>query len=130
WNGAYTGIAPAANLISVRVLNSQGQGSVSAAIAGINWCIANKATYNIRVLNHSLDTTAVESYRDDPLCRAVRHAVDAGLVVCVASGNLGKDANGNKVFGAVHSPGIEPSAITVGAANTFGTDSRADDGVA
>src|SRR6185436_18610515 len=53
-----------------------------------------------------------------------------GLVVCVASGNLGKNANGQKVYGAVHSPGIEPSAITVGAANTFGTYSRSDDGVA
>src|SRR5262249_46959661 len=56
--------------------------------------------------------------------------VDAGIVVVAAAGNNGKDANGNKIFGQIHSPGDEPSVITVGAANTFGTDIRSDDGVA
>jgi serine protease AprX len=128
-NGAYLGVAPAANLINVRVLNSQGQGSSSTAIAGINWCISNKTTYNIRVINLSLGTTAVSSYTSDPLCQAVKRATDAGIVVCVAAGNRGKDAQGDKVYGAISSPGIEPSAITVGAANTYGTDQRSDDGV-
>src|SRR6266571_4210482 len=127
--GAYTGIAPGANLINVRVLGSLGQGSTSNAIAGIDWCIANKILYNIRVLNLSLGATAVDSYVNDPLCQAVRRAFNAGLVVCVAAGNNGKDAAGHKVYGGIHSPGIEPSAITVGAANSFGTDSRADDSV-
>jgi subtilisin family serine protease len=125
--GAYTGIAPAAKIINVRVLDSQGRGSVSAALAGIDWCITNKATYNIRVLNMSFGTTAVDSYLYDPLCQAVRQAFYNGLVVCVAAGNLGKDEQGAKIYGAVHSPGIEPSAITVGAVNTRGTKSRADD---
>src|SRR5215813_6200005 len=109
--GMYTGIAPVAKLINVRVLNSQGQGSMSNAIAGIDWCISNKATYNIRVLNISFGTTAVDSYVNDPLCQAVRRAFNAGIVVCVAAGNTGKDLSGQKVFGAIHSPGIEPSAI-------------------
>src|SRR5581483_6718173 len=128
--GAYTGIAPNARIINVRVLNSFGWGASSNAIAGIDWCITNKAAYNIRVMNLSLGATAVDSYQNDPLCQAVRRAVNAGIVVCVAAGNMGKDADGNKVFGAIHSPGIEPSAITVGAANTQGTDTRTDDMVA
>ncbi len=128
--GAYTGAAPAANIINVRVLDSQGRGTASNAIAGIDWCIENKIAYNIKVLNLSFGTVAVDSYVSDPLCLAVRRAVEAGLVVCVAAGNLGKDTLGNRVYGAIHSPGIEPSAITVGATNTFGSDSRADDGVA
>jgi serine protease AprX len=125
--GAYTGIAPGANLINVRVLDSQGRGSTSNAIAAIDWCISAKAIYNIRVLNLSFGAIAVDSYVNDPLCQAVRRAFDAGLVVCVAAGNLGKDQAGNKIYGAIHSPGIEPSAITVGASNTLGTDSRSDD---
>jgi serine protease AprX len=129
-SGAYRGIAPNAKIINVRVLDSQGRGSMSNSIAGIDWCIANKSVYNIRVLNLSFGATAVDSYVNDPLCQAVRRAFDAGLVVCVAAGNVGKDQNGNKLYGALHSPGIEPSAITVGAANTYGTDSRADDTVA
>jgi serine protease AprX len=80
-NGAYTGIAPAAKIINVRVLNSLGAGSMSDAIAGIDWCIANKALYNIRVLNLSFGTVAVDSYVNDPLCQAVRRAFNAGIVV-------------------------------------------------
>ncbi|HKP87685.1 MAG TPA: S8 family serine peptidase, partial [Blastocatellia bacterium] len=125
--GAYTGVAPAAKIINVRVLNSLGSGSLSNAIAGIDWCIANKAAYNIRVINISFGATAVSSYVNDPLCQAARRAFNAGIVVCAASGNSGKNASGNKIYGAIHSPGIEPSVITVGAANTYGTNSRADD---
>ncbi|HYY55782.1 MAG TPA: S8 family peptidase, partial [Pyrinomonadaceae bacterium] len=127
--GAYTGVAPKANIINVRVLNSQGAGSASDVIAGLDWCITNKTTYNIRVINMSLGTTAVDSYQNDPLCLAVRRAVDAGIVVVVAAGNAGKDSTGRKIFGSIHSPGIEPSAITVGAANTYGTDGQSDDQV-
>jgi subtilisin family serine protease len=78
----------------------------------------------------SLGAPAVSSYQNDPLCRAARALVDAGIVVVAAAGNNGKDANGNKIYGQIHSPGNEPSVITVGAANTFGTDARDDDGVA
>src|SRR2546421_540745 len=85
---------------------------------------------NIRVVNMSLGTPAVDSYRNDPICRAVRSLVNAGVVVVVAAGNNGKDSSDQKVYGMIHCPGNEPSAITVGAANTFGTDARNDDGVA
>ena len=78
----------------------------------------------------SLGAPAIDSYKNDPVCRASRALVDAGIVVVAAAGNNGKDANGNKVYGQIHSPGNEPSVITVGAANTFGTDSHADDAVA
>ena len=91
--------------------------------------MANRAAYNIRVVNMSLGTPAIESYRNDPVCRAVRRLVDAGVVVVAAAGNNGKNGLGQKVYGLIHAPGSEPSAITVGAANTFGTDERRDDGV-
>ena len=73
---------------------------------------------------------AIDSYKNDPVCQTVRRLVDAGIVVVAAAGNNGKDSLGHKVYGQIHSPGIEPSALTVGAANTFGTDARNDDGVA
>ena len=128
--GAYTGIAPGANIINVRVLGSVGQGAISDALAGIDWCITNKELYNIRVLNMSFGAITFDSYVNDPLCQAVRRAFNAGLVVCAAAGNLGKDENGTRLYGAIHSPGVEPSAITVGATNTFGTDQRSDDQIA
>lgn len=123
----YTGVAPGASIINVKVLDRSGKGYASDIIDGVNWCVNNRAYYNIKVMNLSLGTPAIDSYRNDPLCQAVRAAHDAGIVVVVAAGNDGKDKNGNKIYGTIHSPGIEPSAITVGAANTKGTDARSDD---
>ena len=129
-NSAYVGIAPNANVINLRVLNGLGTGRVSYILGALEWVLQNRAAYNIKVVNLSLGTQAVESYRNDPVCRAVRKLVNAGVVVVAAAGNLGKDASGQKLYGAIHSPGVEPSAITVGATNTFGTDQRSDDTVA
>jgi serine protease AprX len=128
-SGAYRGVASNAKIINLRVLNSLGKGSVSSLLSAIDWIKANRTTYNIKVVNMSLGTAAIDSYRVDPLCLAVRSLVDAGMVVVAAAGNEGKDGQGNKLYGQIHSPGIDPSVITVGAANTFGTDARNDDGV-
>jgi len=128
-NAAYVGIAPNANVLNLRVLGSQGTGRVSNILAALDWVLQNRTVYNIRVANISLGTAAVESYRNDPVCQAVRRLVDAGVVVVAAAGNNGKDASGQKLYGAIHSPGAEPSALTVGASNTLGTDWRSDDGV-
>src|SRR5438045_8319754 len=125
-----TGVARNANLINLRVLNSSGIGSASATLGALDWVMPNKATYNIRVVNMSVGMPAIDSYMNDPLCRAVRRLVDAGVVVVVAAGNNGKDSSGNKLYGRIHSPANEPSAITVGATNTLGTDARLDDRVA
>jgi serine protease AprX len=129
-NGAYRGIAPNANMVNLRVLNSQGRGTISNLLAALDWVKTNRAAYGIKVVNLSLGTAAVDSYKVDPLCLAVRSLVDAGIVVVAAAGNEGKDGQGNKLYGQIHSPGIDPSVITVGAANTLGTDARNDDGVA
>src|ERR1041384_7763496 len=126
-NGAYVGIAPNANLINLRVLNSDGVGTTAWVLRALDWVASNRATYNIRVVNMSLGMPAVDSYRNNPVCRAARRLVDAGVVVFAAAGNNGKDSEGNKLYGHIHAPGNEPSAITVGASNTFGTDERSDD---
>jgi subtilisin family serine protease len=125
--GAYKGAAHDGQIFNVKVLDSQGRGSVSQLLAALDWVIANRTMYNLRVVNLSLGMPAIDSYMNDPVCKAVRRMVDLGIVVVVAAGNDGKDAEGRKVYGQIHSPGIEPSAITVGASNTFGTDTRADD---
>lgn len=126
-SGAYTGVAPGANLLNLRVLDSAGQGSASHVIAALDWCITNQTAYNIRVINLSLGALAVESYKTDPLCLAARRAYSAGMVVVAAAGNAGKSEQGEKLYGGIHSPGIDPAVITVGAANTFDTIRRSDD---
>ncbi|MCV4939628.1 S8 family serine peptidase, partial [Escherichia coli] len=59
----------------------------------------------------------------------VKELTDAGLVVIAAAGNLGRTSDGRKVYGSIHSPGISPYVITVGASNSYGSDNRADDSI-
>jgi serine protease AprX len=126
---AYQGIAPNAKIINLRVLDQNGTGTISSILAALDWIYQNRAnaTYNMKVVNLSLGANALDSYTNDPLCKSVRKLVDAGIVVVAAAGNEGKDGNGAKIYGQIHSPGNEPSAITVGAVNTHGTDVRSDD---
>src|SRR6185503_4176209 len=126
----YVGMAPGAALISLKVLGKDGSGYVSDVIEAIEWAIANKDLYNIRVLNMSLGTPAGGSYRDDPMAKAAERAAAAGIVIVASAGNLGKLPDGTPLVGGVVSPGYTPSAITVGALNTKGTIGREDDGVA
>jgi serine protease AprX len=128
-NGKYVGIAPGATIYNLRVLNSGGTGRVSSVLAALNDLILYHAQYNIRVVNLSLGMPAIDSYKNDPICLAVRRLVDAGVVVIAAAGNDGKASDGNKAYGLIHAPGNEPSAITVGASNTYGTIDRNDDGI-
>ena len=62
--GAYEGIAPAANLVNLRVLDSTGAGKVSGVLAALDWLVANKSNYGIKVVNMSLGTPAINSYED------------------------------------------------------------------
>ncbi len=125
--GSYTGIAPGSRMLNLRVLDDNGRGSTRNIIAALDWCIANRTTYNLRIINMSLGTPAKDSYRNDPLCLAARRAHDADLIVVCSAGNVGKDKEGRKLYGGIQSPGIDPSVITVGASNTFNTNKRSDD---
>jgi serine protease AprX len=124
------GIAPGAALVNVRVLGDDGSGYVSDVMAGLEWVIAHKQDYNIRVVNMSLGHPVTERCADDPLCQEVASVVNAGIVVVAAAGNYGRAAAGNTVLGGIASPANSPYAITVGALNTWGTVGRGDDTVA
>lgn len=125
------GIAPGANLIDLKVLDSTGEGTDSQVIAAIDQAITLKNTYNIRVMNLSLGRPVYESYTQDPLCQAVEAAWQAGIVVVVAAGNDGRDnSNNNLGYGTILAPGNDPYVITVGSMKTMGTAARADDLIA
>ena len=123
----FRGVAPRANLISLRVIGADGTGKASDVISAIQWVIQNRKRFNIRVINLSLGGPAEQSYRDDPMCEAVERAVHEGIVVVAAAGNRGNDDQGRSVYGLIESPGIDPHVITVGAINTKGTVRRSDD---
>ena len=93
-NGQKAGVAPNASLVSLKVLDANGLGTISNIIAALDWVVANKDTYNIRVVNLSVGASIRESYWTDPLTLAAKRAVDAGVVVVTAAGNMGKNAAG------------------------------------
>ena len=124
------GSAPKVHFIDVRVLGSNGIGYTSDVIAGIDWVIANKRRYNIRVINLSLGHPVAEPAATDPLCHAVARAFEAGITVVVSAGNYGRTANGAPVLGGITSPGNSPFALTVGSLDARGTLDRSDDRVA
>ncbi|HEX8966622.1 MAG TPA: S8 family serine peptidase, partial [Chloroflexota bacterium] len=117
--GQFIGIAPGANLVDVRVLTAAGSGSASSVVAGIQWVVNHRDTYNIRVLNLSLGAPTATGYEQDPISAASEIAWLRGIVVIAATGNGGS--------GAVDSPGIDPYLISVGAADDNATNASSDD---
>src|SRR5204863_6659308 len=73
-DGEFVGVAPQANIVDVRVLGNTGSGRVSSVVRGIEWVIAHRTVYNIRVINLSFGARAPLSYRADPLSAAVEIA--------------------------------------------------------
>jgi serine protease AprX len=129
-NGQKAGVAPDASLVVLKVLDNDGNGSISNMISAFDWVLQNHTQYNIRVVNVSVGAGILESYTTDPLTLAAKRVVDAGVAVVVAAGNNGKDANGNKQYGGITAPGNAPWVITVGASSTNGTPDRSDDTMA
>jgi serine protease AprX len=105
----YLSIAPEANLVIVRAFNGTGGGRYVDVIAGLNWIVANRKKYNIRVVNLSFGSTPESFYWQDPLNQAVMAAWQAGIVVVVAAGNTGPAPM------TIGVPGNVPYVITVGA---------------
>ena len=120
--GRFMGVAPGANLISIKVSDDDGNATVLDVIAGIQFAVDHKAEYNIRVLNLSLESSATESYKTDPLDAAVEAAWFKGIFVVAAAGNRGP--GGDAVS---HAPGNDPYVVTVGAVDDKGTKEIADD---
>ena len=121
--GTYRGVAPGANLVSIKVAGRDGSSDVSTVIAGIQWAVSFADRYNIKVLNLSLGTDGTQTYRTDPLNYAVEKAWESGIAVVVAASNRGPGA------GTISKPGDDPWVITVGAVDDKGTAGLGDDSI-
>jgi subtilisin family serine protease len=103
----WTGVAPEAHLVGVKVLDNFGSGWSSDIINGIDWVIANKNTYNITTMSLSLGGSAGQVNMID----AVNNAVEEGIVTIVSAGNDGPGGN------SIGSPGDADKVITVASMN-------------
>lgn len=129
-NGERRGVAPGAHLVVIKVLDRDGYGYISNVIAALDYAVEHRTEFNIRVINLSVAAGVYESYTTDPLTLAAKRAVQAGIVVVTAAGNLGRNAQGQSQYGGITAPGNAPWVLTVGASSHNGTVSRADDSVA
>ena len=129
-NGARRGVAPAANLVVLKVLDGDGYGYISNVIAALDYAVEHRAQFNIRVINLSVAAGVYESYNTDPLTLAAKRAVRAGVVVVTAAGNLGRNAQRAIQYGGITAPGNAPWVLTVGASSHNGTANRNDDSMA
>src|SRR5262249_48645183 len=120
-DGDYRGVAPGADLVSVKVAGLDGSTDVSVVIAGLEWVVADEEQYGIRVLNLSFGTDGTQSYLIDPLDYAVEQVWKSGVFVVVAAGNRGP------TNGSVNKPGDDPFVVTVGAMYGQQTLRRGDD---
>lgn len=122
--GKYAGVAPEANVIAVKVMNRDGEGSASKIVAGMQWVADHWKEYNIRVVCLSLGSEPSGAIRNDPLVVAVNQLWKQGIFVTAAAGNSGPKK------GTITTPGISPSIVTVGAVDDKRTVDISDDVVA
>jgi len=108
--GTLYGVASAAEIVAVQVLNcADGSGSDEGIVQGIDWVIHDAKTRpepRPSVISMSLGGDE----RDDTLDHALKEAADWGILVVVAAGNDGIDADA-----CVGSPSASAYVLTVGA---------------
>jgi serine protease AprX len=116
--GRYTGVAPGASLLDVKVADADGTTSLSTVLRGLEVVAAHP---EVRVLNLSLSSGSPLPYQLDPLTRALDALWRRGVTVVVPAGNDGPDAR------TISSPGVDPTLLTVAAVDENGTADRGDD---
>jgi serine protease AprX len=120
-SGRFSGEAPGANLVAIKVAGATGTTDIATVIEGVQWAVANQARFHIRVMNMSLGFEPVVSSLLDPLDMAVESAWNAGIAVITSAGNAGP------FNGTILSPGDDPLVITVGALDDLAQSSLAHD---
>ncbi len=114
-NEIYTGIAPDANIVAIKSLDSGGNGYTGDVISGIDWCINNADAFNITVISMSLGTKGLlyPEHCDDSYlgtAAAVDAAIAKNISVIAAAGNEGSADR-------IASPACIKNVTSVGAVN-------------
>ena len=117
----FRGVAPDAKLVSLRVLDQKGNGSMHGVLAAFDWLLQNRAAMHIKVLNLSFGAPQRSSYQRELLAGVVESAWFAGVTVVAAAGNDGPNSR------TVAMPGADPFVITVGSFADQGTLALNDD---
>jgi subtilisin family serine protease len=104
--GSAYGVAKGVQLVAVRVLNCEGEGTDAQVIGGIDWVAANAVKPAVANMSLGGDASAA-------LDASVNNAINSGLTFAIAAGN--GDLLGRRQNACNYSPARVPNAITVGA---------------
>jgi len=105
----FCGVAPKANLISLKAIGSNGEANAFKILQAMQWIYDNCDKYNIKVVCMSFGSEPVVS-GIDPLSQGAESLWKRGLTVVCSAGNDGPE------YGTIKSPGINLNVITVGGA--------------
>ncbi len=92
------GVAPAAKIVAIRVLDRNNRGWLSDWMAGIDYIVANNDSLNVRIINMSLVSDAHYTGQDcdeaQSLFAAVANSAStAGILIVASSGNTGSSVS-------------------------------------
>lgn len=99
------GVAPMANILSVKVIEKSGESGTFKILDGMQWLFDNFRQYGVRVVCMSFGAEPLEYA--DPLKIGAEMLSRSGLIVVAASGNSGENT--------LKSPAISNEVIAVGA---------------
>ncbi len=122
-NGFYRGIAPEANVVLVKLART-GRITEQNIRDGLEWILAHREQFNIKIINISAGGDYEHSYLHDSLSQTVEDCVSLGLTVVCAVGNAG-----HLPTHPVFPPASSPSAISVGGLDDNNSINRAKRGM-
>jgi hypothetical protein len=107
--GIVLSVAPAAKIVALDVFDGD-VAYTTTILSAINWCIENRAKYNIVAINMSLGGGLFsKACTIDPFAPAIAAARSAGILSAVAAGN-------NAAANGLSTPACVAAAVSVGAA--------------
>ena len=119
-NEVYRGVASAAGIVAIKMLDVAGNGTLSDLVAALDWVADNHAAHNIRIANMSLGGYVYEGVCDDQ-AQSVAEAADAvktaGIALFAGSGNKAADTR-------ICLPACLSSVVSVGAVYDADVGSR------
>lgn len=104
--GKFCGVAPGANIISLKALNGAGEASADKILEAMEWVYLNHKAYNIKVVCMSFGSEPIGF--NDPIMAGSEALWKEGVTVVAAAGNSGPE------FQTIKSPGVSSQIITVG----------------
>ncbi len=122
-NGFYRGIAPDANVVLVKLART-GRITEQNIQDGLEWILAHREKFNIKIVNISAGGDFEQSYLHDSLSQTVEECVANGLTIVCAVGNAG-----HLPTHPVFPPASSPSAISVGGLDDKNSIDRAQRGM-